>query len=221
MTIPSCQQSLSIKKLVIKQLYDRDSCTYTYLLVDPNSHQGAIIDGVKEQLKRDLQYIEELGVELLYAIETHVHADHISSAGLIRQNTGAKIVYNQAAAVKSIDIQLNDGDELTLGQYHIKAISTPGHTSGCMSYYIGGEAIDGETFNGTVFTGDTLLIRGCGRTDFQQAIQQSSTTVLLKSCLAYLMIPLFIQAMITRAIQAQLFPKSSNGIHDWVSKNPC
>ena len=120
--------------------------------------RARLIDGVKEQLKRDLQYIEELGIELLYAIETHVHADHISSAGLIRQKTGAKIVYNKAAAIKSIDIELNDGDELLLGNYFIKAISTPGHTGGCMSYFV----------NGVVFTGDTLLIRGCGRTDFQQ-----------------------------------------------------
>ncbi|PKG85146.1 MBL fold metallo-hydrolase [Colwellia sp. 75C3] len=155
--------STSPKSISIKQFFDRDSCTYTYLLVDPQTHEGAIIDGVKEQLKRDLQYIEELGIELLYAIETHVHADHISSAGLIRQKTGAKIVYSQAAGIKSIDIELSDGDELTLGQYHIKAISTPGHTAGCMSYYISGEAI-----GGVAFTGDTLLIRGCGRSDFQQ-----------------------------------------------------
>ncbi len=173
MTISPCQQPLFIKPLTIKQFFDRDSCTYSYLLVDPKTHQGAIIDGVKEHLKRDLQYIEELGVELLYAIETHVHADHISSAGLIRQKTGAKIVYSQAAGVKSIDIELKDGDVLTLGQYHIKAISTPGHTSGCMSYYVGNERLDNEVigsaaFDGVIFTGDTLLIRGCGRTDFQQ-----------------------------------------------------
>jgi len=150
--------STSLKSISIRQLFDRDSCTYTYLLVDPQTHEGAIIDGVKEQLTRDLKYIEELGIELLYAIETHVHADHISSAGLIRQKTGAQIVYNQAAAIKSIDIELCDGDILPLGQYQIKAISTPGHTCGCMSYYI----------ENSVFTGDTLLIRGCGRTDFQQ-----------------------------------------------------
>ena len=148
----ACQQTLALNRSSIKQL------TYTYLLIDPSSHQGAIIDGVKEQLNRDLKYIEELGIELLYAIETHVHADHISSAGLIRQQTGAKIVYSKAAAIKSIDIELNDGDELRLGAYVIKAISTPGHTSGCMSYFV----------QGMVFTGDTLLIRGCGRTDFQQ-----------------------------------------------------
>ena len=173
MSISPYQQPLTINesainKLTIKQFFDRDSCTYTYLLVDAKTHQGAIIDGVKEQLKRDLQYIEELGIELLYAIETHVHADHISSAGLLRQKTGAKIVYNQAAGIKSIDIALNDGDILPLGHSHIKAITTPGHTSACMSFYLGGEAHGSAGFTGMVFTGDTLLIRGCGRTDFQQ-----------------------------------------------------
>lgn len=158
MTNPQRLQPLTINKLSIKQFFDRDSCTYTYLLIDTQTHEGAIIDGVKEQLARDLNMIEQLGIELLYAIETHVHADHISSAGLIRQKTGAQIVYNQAAGVKSIDIELNDGDSLPLGHYQIKAISTPGHTCGCMSYYI----------DNRVFTGDTLLIRGCGRTDFQQ-----------------------------------------------------
>jgi len=153
MPIAMCQHSL-----YVKQMFDRDTCTYTYLLVDPKTHQGAIFDAVKEQLERDLRFIEELGIELLYIIETHIHADHISSAGYIRQKTGAQIVYSQSAAVKSIDMELKDGDELPLGNYYIKAISTPGHTHGCMSYYV----------DGMVFTGDTLLIRGCGRTDFQQ-----------------------------------------------------
>jgi len=139
-------------------MFDRSSCTYTYLLIDPKTHEDAIIDAVEEQLDRDLKYIGELGIELLYIIETHIHADHVSSAGLLRQLTGAKIVYSQYAGVKSIDIELKDGDVLPLGQYNIRAIRTPGHTIGCMSYYV----------DGMVFTGDTLLIRGCGRTDFQQ-----------------------------------------------------
>lgn len=144
--------------LSVKQMFDRDSCTYTYLLVDPETHEGVIIDAVKEQLERDLVCIEELGIELIYCIETHVHADHITSAGSIRQKTGAKIAYSRSAAIKSIDIELNDGDELPLGRHIIKAITTPGHTHGCMSFYVDGMA----------FTGDCLLIRGCGRTDFQQ-----------------------------------------------------
>ncbi|OUS11974.1 MBL fold metallo-hydrolase [Gammaproteobacteria bacterium 53_120_T64] len=144
--------------LFCRQLFDRDSFTYTYLLVDTATHEGAIIDPVMEQFERDLQYVEELGIELLYVFETHAHADHITSAGMLRQNTGAKIVFSQAAGIEAIDIALQDGDQLTLGNYAIKALATPGHTSGCMSYFV----------DGKVFTGDTLLIRGCGRTDFQQ-----------------------------------------------------
>ncbi len=145
-------------QLLLRQLFDRDTYTYTYLLVDPETRQGAIIDAVKEQFDRDLEIIKELGVELLYAIETHAHADHITSAGMLRQNTGAKIVFGEAAGIQEIDLAVKDGDELSLGRFSIKVLSTPGHTSGCTSYYV----------DGMVFTGDCLLIHGCGRTDFQQ-----------------------------------------------------
>ncbi len=144
--------------LLLRQLFDRDTFSYTYLLVDPETQEGAIIDAVKEQFDRDLQLIKELGIELLYAIETHAHADHITSAGILRQNTGAKIVFGEAAGIQGIDLIVKDGDKLPLGHHNIEVISTPGHTSGCSSYYV----------DGMVFTGDTLLIRGCGRTDFQQ-----------------------------------------------------
>jgi len=148
----------SSSSLLVKQLFDLESCTYTYLLVDPVTREGAIIDAVNEQFDRDMQYIEELGIELLYVIETHVHADHITSAGKLRQSTGAQIVYSEAAKIKSIDISVNHGDELPLGSYIIKVLATPGHTFSCISCYI----------DGMVFTGDALFIRGCGRTDFQQ-----------------------------------------------------
>lgn len=149
---------VSHSQLLLRQLFDRDTFTYTYLLVDTETQEGAIIDGVKEQFDRDLQIIEELGVELLYAMETHVHADHITSAGMLRQNTGAQIVFGESAGIQEIDLPVKDGDKLQLGRYTIDVIATPGHTSGCTSYYI----------DGMVFTGDALLIRGCGRTDFQQ-----------------------------------------------------
>lgn len=148
--------------LLCRQLFDRDSFTYTYLIVDTATHEGALIDPVLEQFERDLQYVEELGIELLYVCETHAHADHITSAGLLRQKTGAKIVFSKDAGIEAIDLALGDGDELSLGNYTMTALSTPGHTSGCMSYHI----------DDKVFTGDTLLIRGCGRTDFQQGDSQ-------------------------------------------------
>ena len=152
----------STSTLLCRQLFDRDSFTYTYLLVDTATHEGALIDPVLEQFERDLQYVEELGIELLYVCETHAHADHVTSAGLLRQKTGAKIVFSKDAGIEAIDLALTDGDDLKLGNYTIKALATPGHTSGCMSYHV----------DDKVFTGDTLLIRGCGRTDFQQGDSQ-------------------------------------------------
>jgi glyoxylase-like metal-dependent hydrolase (beta-lactamase superfamily II)/rhodanese-related sulfurtransferase len=149
---------ISHPDLLLRQLFDRDTYTYTYLLVDTETQEGAIIDAVKEQLDRDIQIIKELGIELLYAIETHAHADHITSAGMLRQKTGAKIVFGEATEIKGIDLPVQDGDKLQLGNHTIEVLATPGHTSGCTSYYV----------DGMVFTGDTLLIRGCGRTDFQQ-----------------------------------------------------
>ena len=149
---------VSRPSLIVRQLADRDSWTYTYLLIDPTTQQGVLIDPVREQLERDLALIRELGVELLYVLETHVHADHVTSAGMIRQQTGAQIVYGAAAGVEAIDVAATDGGELTFGQYKIQVIATPGHTDGCTSYYV----------DGMLFSGDALLIRGCGRTDFQQ-----------------------------------------------------
>jgi glyoxylase-like metal-dependent hydrolase (beta-lactamase superfamily II) len=143
--------------LTVKQLFDRESCTYTYLLIDADTGEGAIIDAVLETFDRDLQIINELGVELLYAIETHAHADHITSAGKLREMTGAKLVYGESTGIQAIDIPLKDGDTIRLGHYQIRAISTPGHTNGCTSYFC----------DGMLFSGDTLLIRGCGRADFQ------------------------------------------------------
>jgi sulfur dioxygenase len=152
MSIPMTRPSL-----MVKQLYDRESCTYSYLLVDPATQEGALIDPVRELFERDMQIVNELGIELLYTIETHAHADHITSSGKIRQNTGAKIVFGEGSGIPAIDISIKDGETLKLGHYEIRAIATPGHTAACTCFYV----------DGMVFTGDTLLIRGCGRTDFQ------------------------------------------------------
>ena len=152
MSIPITRPSL-----MVKQLYDRESCTYSYLLVDPATREGAFIDPVRDLFERDMQIVNELGIELLYTIETHTHADHITSSGKIRQKTGAKIVFGEGSRIPAIDISIKDGETLKLGHYKICAIATPGHTSSCTCFRV----------DGMVFTGDTLLIRGCGRTDFQ------------------------------------------------------
>ncbi|MCP4756361.1 MAG: MBL fold metallo-hydrolase [Proteobacteria bacterium] len=144
--------------MMFRQMFDYDTWTYTYLLYDPENMEGILIDSVKEQVDRDVKQLEELGVTLKYSLETHVHADHITGADDIRQKTGAEVVYGAGAKVPCSDIDMADGEELTFGRFNVKALATPGHTDGCTSYVV----------DGRVFTGDAMLVRGCGRTDFQQ-----------------------------------------------------
>jgi glyoxylase-like metal-dependent hydrolase (beta-lactamase superfamily II) len=145
-------------KLVMRQLFDQDTWTHTYLLFDSENGEGIIIDPVKEKVNRDLGLLKELKVNLKYVLETHVHADHITSADDLRQKTGARVYYGDKAGVECADGTLRDGEELQFGNFKVKALSTPGHTSGCTSYLVGNR----------VFTGDALFIRGTGRTDFQE-----------------------------------------------------
>ncbi|MCB9587494.1 MAG: MBL fold metallo-hydrolase [Polyangiaceae bacterium] len=142
--------------MFLRQLFDLDSSTYTYLVADPETKQAALIDPVKGQADRDLQLIAELGFELRYVLDTHVHADHITAAGELRERTGAESVAGKAGA-GCVSVHVSHGDALPLGNLSIRALATPGHTDDSMSYHVGN----------AVFTGDALLIRGCGRTDFQ------------------------------------------------------
>lgn len=144
--------------LLLHQLFEKESSTYTYLLVDPASKEGILIDPVIEMTERDLKLTKELGVSLKLILETHVHADHITGSGEIRKQTGAKIGISSAYDMSCADLHLDDNQRLKFGEHEIRAIHTPGHTSGCTSYQIGN----------WLFTGDALLIRGCGRTDFQE-----------------------------------------------------
>lgn len=142
--------------LIFQQLFEKTSSTYTYILADATTLEGIIIDPVLETLERDLNLLKELGITLRYVLDTHIHADHITSSGLLAQKTGAKIAMNVAAGV-DVERPLEDGQILQVGSLQIKALATPGHTSDSMCFYTGNK----------VFTGDTLLIRGNGRTDFQ------------------------------------------------------
>lgn len=146
--------------MIFRQLFDRETSTYTYLLADPTSREAALIDPVREQLERDQQLLRELGLSLKYTLETHVHADHVTSSGLLRQAHGSRSAISARAGSHCADILLEDGDTLSLGAHTIEARHTPGHTDGCVSYYLPKQKM--------IFTGDALLIRGCGRTDFQQ-----------------------------------------------------
>jgi sulfur dioxygenase len=142
--------------MLVRQLFDRESSTYTYLLADPARGVAALIDPVREQVDRDLQLVGELGLRLELVLETHVHADHITAAGLLRDRTGARTCASSAGA-PCIDARLYDGDRLHLGRIAIDVLETPGHTDDGLSFVV----------DGAVFTGDTLFVRGCGRADFQ------------------------------------------------------
>lgn len=144
--------------IIFHQLFDSESATYTYLIADPKTKEAALIDPVLETVDRDLKLIEELGLRLMYVLDTHIHADHITGAGEIRRRTGVQTAVSKDAQVDCVDIPLEDGQELLLGDRKIHVLATPGHTNTCMTY----------VFEGRAFTGDALLIRGCGRTDFQQ-----------------------------------------------------
>ena len=146
--------------LIFRQLFDQRSSTYTYMLGEPKSRQVVIIDSVFEQARRDRALIDELGLQLLFTLDTHCHADHVTGAWLLKQHTGASIGISRNAGVSGADRYLEHGDRVHFGDRYLEVRETPGHTSGCVTY-----VLDDETM---AFTGDALLIRGCGRTDFQQ-----------------------------------------------------
>jgi sulfur dioxygenase len=147
--------------MIVRQLLDDTSSTFTYVLADPQRGDAVIIDPVAGQFERDAAVLTELGVTLKYTLETHIHADHVTGSAEIRTRLGARAVVSSAAGVDCADIDIDNGGTLSFGDYTLVARHTPGHTAGCVSWVVS----DGpRTF---AFTGDTLLIGGCGRTDFQ------------------------------------------------------
>ena len=147
-------------RMIFRQLFDPQSSTYTYLLADAASREAVLIDPVFEHARRDAALIEELGLKLTWTLETHVHADHVTGASLLKKQLGSKIALSRDSGAQGADRLLADGDKVAFGKRSLEARATPGHTGGCTTY-----VLDGQTM---AFTGDALLIRGCGRTDFQQ-----------------------------------------------------
>ncbi len=146
--------------LIFKQLFERESCTFTYLIADSETKEAAIIDAVDIMIERDTSLIKELDLDLKFIIETHIHADHITSAcPLKKYHPEAKIVMGMVNidAEACSDIMASEGHTLPIGNYEITAIETPGHTIGCMSYRV----------ENKILTGDALFIRSTGRCDFQ------------------------------------------------------
>jgi len=144
--------------MIFKQLFDQETWTYTYLIADPVSKDAVFIDPVNTHIDDYIALLEEHGLQLKYSLESHVHADHITASGLLRQRLGAQTAVSQLCGAETADIQIQDGDIFEFGDgEQIKVIATPGHTRGSISFL----------WRDRVFTGDSLFIGGCGRTDFQ------------------------------------------------------
>lgn len=146
--------------MLFRQLFDAATWTYTYLLADPETREAVIIDPVLDQVERDAALIEELGLELRYALDTHVHADHVTGAGMLRRRLGCKTVLSERGGSPAADLLVKHGDVIRFGEQALEVRETPGHTDGCLTYVTADHR--------TAFTGDALLVRGTGRTDFQQ-----------------------------------------------------
>ena len=142
--------------MLFRQLYDKESSTYTYLVADLESKAAILVDPVLELVERDLKLLKELNLDLRYCLETHIHADHITGTGQLRELTGCMGIVPAGADVDCADSQIQDREQLQLGSVMVEAIATPGHTDSHMAYLVNGKR---------VLTGDALFIRGCGRTD--------------------------------------------------------
>jgi len=149
------------KRFLFRQMFDRESCTYTYLIADPETQEAVLIDPVFELADRDAQLVKDLGLNLVYVINTHCHADHITGTGILKKMMGKGVSSAISSAAGAIADKFLEPDQIVkIGGLELEVRPTPGHTSGCISYVFHAGR--------RVFTGDTLLIRGCGRTDFQE-----------------------------------------------------
>jgi glyoxylase-like metal-dependent hydrolase (beta-lactamase superfamily II) len=144
--------------MLFRQLYDPETSTYTYLIADQKTQDAVFVDPVLEQVERDLKLIQELGLNLRYCLETHIHADHVTGTGKLRELLGCEGIVPENAQASCANRFVRDGEVLRVGDVEIRAIATLGHTDSHMAYLINQDR---------VLTGDGLLIRGCGRTDFQ------------------------------------------------------
>jgi sulfur dioxygenase len=144
--------------MLFRQLFDPETSTYTYLIADEATQEAVLVDPVLEQVERDSTLLQELGLTLRYCLETHIHADHVTGTGKLRQLTGCLGVVPENATANCADRFIKDGEILEIGDVKIQTITTLGHTDSHAAYLVNGDR---------VLTGDSLLIRGCGRTDFQ------------------------------------------------------
>lgn len=147
--------------MIFRQLFEPDSSTYTYLLSCRETGETALIDPVLDTVERDLEVLDRLGLKLTYTIDTHFHADHLTGSGRLRELTGCRIANPAVEKPACADIGLKEGEVFHIGTIALHPIFTPGHTSHHHAY-----RVDDGTHT-LLFTGDALMIDGCGRTDFQ------------------------------------------------------
>ena len=144
--------------MIFRQLFETKTSTYSYLLGCERTRRALLIDPVASEVEQYIDLLRDLNLKLIYTLETHVHADHITGASLLREKLGSKSVVHKDAGAMCADLLVTDGVTLQLGDLDLEVRHTPGHTQGCVSYVMADR----------VFTGDALLIGGSGRTDFQQ-----------------------------------------------------
>ena len=141
----------------VEQLFDSDSHTFSYLVWDEDSQEAALIDPVRERAGRDAALIRERGLILKYTLETHVHADHVTAAGYLREALHSIVIVHENSRIKYADVLVKDGDFIPLGRQRIHVVHTPGHTDNHICF----------TIPGAVFAGDALLVNSCGGSGFQ------------------------------------------------------
>jgi sulfur dioxygenase len=168
---------------MFRQLFDPESSTYSYLIADSATGAAVLVDPVREQVERDLALVASLSLQLKWIVETHVHADHITGARALRARSGARTAVSRHCGAEGFDRLLEDSDDVVFGNEVLHVIATPGHTPGGICFL----------WRDRVLTGDTLLIGGCGRTDFQNgsaiALYESITTRLFTLPLDTLVYP--------------------------------
>ena len=159
--------------MIFRQLFDQETCTYTYLLACDESQDAIFIDPVDRHVNTYLKLVKELDLRLVVALDTHVHADHITATGKLRKNTGCQTIMGEHTKAEFVSLRLKDQETFSVGGIKLRALYTPGHTDDSYSYLT----------KDMVFTGDTLLIRGTGRTDFQNGSASSQYDSLFNNLL--------------------------------------
>ena len=159
--------------MLFRQLFDTKSSTYTYLIASAKGREALIIDPVEENVNEYVNHLKELDLKLVKVIDTHIHADHVTGASKLKNNTNCSTVMGENSPAETVDIRLKDEETIEIDQLKIKALYTPGHTSDSYSFLM----------NNYLFSGDTLLINGTGRTDFQNGSSKDAYNSLFNKLL--------------------------------------